>query len=71
MYVYRQGEPAVQQPEHDESELQRGKPRKPFDLGLCGTQKGYQQHRRHGLEQCADCRRAHTEYEKARTRRKE
>jgi len=61
-YVYRRNEPPVAQPEHDGSDLQRSKPRKPFDPELCGTQKGYQQHRRHEQEQCLECKQAHSKY---------
>lgn len=65
MYVYRQGEPAVNQVVRA-AETREDRTRQPFNPALCGTNKGYMQHRRHGQEQCADCRRAHTEYEKQR-----
>lgn len=69
-YVYRRDEPPVVQVARV-AETRPDRTREPFNPELCGTNKGYMQHRRHGLEQCPECRRAHTEYEKARTRRKE
>lgn len=36
------------------------KPLAPFDPALCGSMKGYRQHRRHGTEQCQPCKDANT-----------
>ena len=68
-YVYRKGETLTPGLSAAGSDLQRAKPRKPFDPELCGTQKGYQQHTRHGIDRCQPCKTAHSDYEKARTRR--
>jgi hypothetical protein len=36
------------------------KPLAPFDPALCGSMKGYRQHRRNGMEQCQPCKDANT-----------
>lgn len=41
------------------------KPKKAFDQSLCGTRPGYQQHLRHKVPACLDCRRATAEYTRA------
>jgi len=36
------------------------KPLAPFDPSLCGSMRGYRQHRRHGIETCRACKDANT-----------
>lgn len=64
-YVYRKDEPPVVQTTR-EAETRPGRKLAPFDPSLCGQNKGYQQHYRHGQTPCDRCKRAHTDYELAR-----